>query len=105
MKETTEKWVKQPEWFGNTKLGLDSYMKHFTRHTSKIPVYIFGCSEPIKQTYDNFEWTTHGFGYCVSAGANSQYSYSDAFPTDVKYDVQKCMDYLDELDRQGKLIY
>jgi hypothetical protein len=107
MVQTINNWEKQDNWQGNPSLGYDSFMKNFKFENHKpIPVYVFGCSEPINQKdAEGYEWITHGFNFCVSAGANSDLSYSGGFPDEIKYDIQKCLDYVDKLYAEKRLIY
>jgi len=62
-------WEKQKEWYGNTKLGFESYKKEFQNpHTGRmVPVFVFGKLGEIGS-------------FCVSAGANSEFSYSGFVP-------------------------
>ena len=106
MVQTINGWEKQENWKYNPSLGFDAYMKKFKYYDRTIPVYIFGCSEPINQKdTEGYEWVTHGFNYCVSAGADSELSYSGGFPNEIKYDIQKCLEYVDMLDTEKKLIH
>lgn len=87
----SQQWVKQSEWHGNPLLGLESWMKKFKNPYNGrwVPVYIFGVPD------------SGDFTFCVSAGANSDYSYSGCFypeklsaeeamaRLDVKYDLFK----------------
>lgn len=63
-------WEKQDNWHGNPELGYDCYMKHFKYcyYGPFIPVYVFGIEG---EKVGNF---------VVSAGNNSDYSYSGYCP-------------------------
>lgn len=63
-------------------------MKKFGR----IPVYIFGSPNSLE------------LNFCVSAGANSEYSYSGCFYPE-KLTLEESMNRLDDMHRRGKLIY
>lgn len=87
-------WTKQDEWHGNPSLGLESWAKHFKNpHNGRLtPVYVFG--EPNSKDLD--------LSFCVSAGANSDYSYSGCFFPE-KYDFPEFMAQVDILYNQGRL--
>lgn len=61
-------WEKQPEWHGNPALSYESWKKTFVNpHTGrKVPVYVFGKPDGIPD-------------YCVSAGHDSDFSYTGSF--------------------------
>lgn len=89
----TTEWVKQANWHGNPELGYDSYMKMFpTPSGRKVPVYLFGLPE------------SNELSYCVSAGANSDYSYSGCFYPE-KLNWAESMNRIDEMSNNKKLIY
>ncbi len=69
-------WIKDDEWHGNPALGYDSYHKKFrmTIYSRWIPIHIFGKEG-------------HWGKFCVSAGPNSDYSYSGFVP--------ECTNFLD----------
>lgn len=99
--EVNEGWEKQPFWHGNRELGLDSYRKYFKNpfNGKKVPVYVFGKSGLYPKPFT--DWN-----YIVSAGANSDYSYSGGFPEEIGNSTpEKCMEYVDSLYEKKKLIY
>lgn len=83
--------IKEKEWHGNSSLGLISYVKEFKIPATgrNIPVYVFGKFPKIT--------------FCVSAGANSDYSYSDCFYPE-KLDFLEFMKKVDEKYKKGDLI-
>ena len=84
-------WVKQPEWHGNPELGLDSYLKRFPNphnNNRRVPVYVFGIGN---------KWS-----FVVSAGANSDFSYSGCCKVGPRSAVET-MKYVDSLAQEGKL--
>jgi hypothetical protein len=99
-------WVKQDNWHGNPAIGLVSYMKHFRNNFTNrnVPIFIYGCAEPITYKNDMCDSVYHGFNFIVSAGAYSEYSYSGGFPENIRYDIEKCKEYIDTLYNTGKLI-
>ncbi|MFA5365780.1 MAG: hypothetical protein WC325_11425 [Candidatus Bathyarchaeia archaeon] len=76
-------WQKQPEWHGNPELGLESYKKVFKnpRNGRMVPVYIFGKDGKI-DTGSGIQSNNY-WSFCVSAGPNSDYSYTGGFPDGV----------------------
>lgn len=86
-------WEKQSNWHGNPNLGFDCYMKMFKVVSSgrKVPVYLFGLPE------------SNELKFCVSAGADSDLSYSGCF-FPKKLNWQQSMAEIDELSKIGKLI-
>lgn len=92
LKEIIDGWEKQPEWHGNPELGYDSYKKFFKLPSGRnIPVYVFGK-----------EGTKYGIHFVVSAGANSEYSYSGGFyPESPTFD--EAMAKVDDLYEKGQL--
>jgi len=95
MKNVKSDWVKQKEWHGNPKLGLDSYRKiyhwfdEFKRHYRNIPVDVFG---------KNGKWA-----FSVDAGPNDDLSYSGYVINCQTAD--DAMKYCDEKFENGTLIY
>ena len=91
-KQIFREWTKQEKWWGNPSLGYESWAKHFKNpHNGKLtPVYVFGLS------------STLNLSFCVSAGANSDYSYSGCFFPE-KYDFPEFMAQVDTCYQQGKL--
>ena len=91
-KQIYKEWTKQEEWWGNPSLGLESWVKHFKNpHNGNLtPVYVFG--EPNSQD----------LSFCVSAGANSDYSYTGCFHPN-KYDFPEYMEQVDIHYKQGRL--
>lgn len=97
MKQITEinlEWVKQSEWKGNPSLGYDCYMKQFVNPFTgkKIPVYLFGLPE------------SKELNFCVSGGANSDYSHSGCFYPE-KLTWEESMKRIDEKYKARELIY
>lgn len=87
-------WTKEDEWHGNPSLNYESWMKTFRNPYTgrKVPVYVFGKPSSLK------------LHYCVSAGANSEYSYSGCFyPEQLTF--QETMNRVDQLYQQGKLFH
>ena len=88
--ELPEGWTKQKEWHGNRSLGYDSYMKKFAGPGGrKIPVYVFG---------KDGNWGH----FTVSAGANSDYSYTGMIPNSNSY--MDVINGVEQKARAGKLI-
>lgn len=88
--ELPEGWTKQKEWHGNPSLGYDSYMKKFgSRGVKPIPVYVFG---------KDGNWGH----FMVSAGANSDYSYTGMIPNSNSY--MDVINGVEQKARAGKLI-
>lgn len=88
-------WEKQKEWYGNRELGYESYRKFFSmpRTGRKIPVFIYGTEKK-------------GWNYVVSAGANSDSSYSGGFPEELRHaSIEKAKEYVDKLYDDDKLIF
>lgn len=90
LKEIAGDWEKQPEWHGNPELGLDSYKKMFVNPFTKrkVPVFVYGKGNDVH--------------FVVSAGANSEYSYSGGFYPD-KPDFDEAMSRVDKLYDIGRL--
>lgn len=85
-------WQKLPEWHGNPSLGFDCWVKAFTFLNRKIPVYVYGLPD------------SDTLSFCVSAGANSGYSYSGCFFPQ-KLNWVETMAAIDEKYKNNKLIY
>lgn len=84
-----ETWTAQT-WPGNPELNLLASCKYFSHYNSKIPVWVFGGTA---------DYPT--FSFCVSAGANSSFSYSG---TTGKTDIKEAEIFVDELNKAHKLI-
>ncbi len=117
--EKVENWTKQKEWHGNPELGYDCYLKTFRNPFNGVttPVYIFGKEGSGKDTpiygrdeNDNpivisgHKFDAPDWSFVVSAGANSEYSYSGGFypatPT-----LEQTMEIVDKMYKDGKLIH
>lgn len=87
LNEIINNWEKQKEWHGNPSLGLESYKKIFVNPNNrrKVPVYVFGKDK---------EWH-----FVVSAGANSEYSYTGGFPEEIRTseNIEDKLNYVDKL--------
>lgn len=106
-------WEKQKEWKGNPAIGFDSWMKKFTVKNNPsgrpIPVYIFGSEKEITYNFkigeeDDTIIYKPGWNFCVSAGANSDYSYSGSFPDDIKT-IEQAIAFIEAKNKEQKLIY
>lgn len=91
IKETNNKqWLPQV-WPGNPELDLLCSAKYFTNPFGGKPIPVF----------------VHGkdgrFNYTVSAGANSDFSYS-GMCADNCTTLEAATDYIDQLNTQNKLI-
>lgn len=84
-------WTKRDVWEGNPSLGYESWTKHFRNpHNGKLtPVHVFGS-------------TKENISFCVSAGANSEHSYSGCFYPE-RYDFPEFMKQVDIRYNQGRL--
>lgn len=76
------------EWFGNPALGMDAAVKKFVNpyNGRRVSVWVYGTSE---------------FHFCVSAGANSEWSYT-GFCKDV-VSIEEAREYVDRLYSEGRL--
>lgn len=90
-------WTKQKNCEGNPSLGLDSYLKKFKNpHNNRnVPVYIFG-TDSENSEYKN-DWN-----FSVSAGPNSEFSYTGGFPLEINT-LEKRIRHIEDLYSNGKL--
>jgi len=74
----TDKWVKQPEWWGNPELGFDCWGKKF----GDLKVYVVGKKDRHKE-----EHVTNDYFYVVKG------EFSGMLEKDTS--AEQLMDYLD----------
>jgi hypothetical protein len=87
------KWIKDKEWHGNPALGLESWHCRFANpldNNRRVPVYVWGKGK---------KWH-----FTVSAGANSDFSYTGSSPRPCK-NAQEMMKHVEERYAAGKLFY
>lgn len=93
-KETNNKTWTQQTWPGNPSMNLKAACKIFANpfNGRKVPVWVWGGGID-----------KNNYSYTVSAGANSDFSYTGGWFPDVVTDIETAQQRVDELYNTKKL--